>query len=480
MLTRLILLFIFSFGLRIYKLGEQLFFGFEQGRDALIAQNIYQLKDFVLTGPSSSIGGVFHGPYYYYLLALTYFLSSGNPLGGALFISIIGSLVPILIFFVARDFFKSTGWAQIAAVICIISFEYILYSRWLSNVSPAIPFVVLAFWMLWKNIEEKKDKFLLGFVLFASIASQFQIMLSIQFIFVFLLLTITRVVKLPNFKILILMLFIALFIYGPLILFDFRNQHITFNALSGFLFNGGGQKAEGCSTCSGFLVFTKEYLYHIQRAVININLVWLQILFIVLILFGFFNQNIKEGKKLLFLVSWILAPLPIILISPGNPQYYLISGLGWVLVTVSAIKFFWESKRLRSASFFIIFMIAISFISSFYKIDANRDIFFVTTQDDLNLKDQTDILNFIHADAKGQPYKFDAFTIPSLHSEGWQYLHRYYFPEDTPGNAKIIYIAIEKAVYPVWEEKWINDNGRSQLIFEKKFGLLRLQKREFF
>ena len=52
----IVLIFLFAFILRAYKIEDFLFFGYEQGRDALIVENIIYLKDFTLTGPSTSIG----------------------------------------------------------------------------------------------------------------------------------------------------------------------------------------------------------------------------------------------------------------------------------------------------------------------------------------------------------------------------------------------------------------------------------------
>ena len=108
----------------------------------------------------------------------------------------------------------------------------------------------------------------------------------------------------------------------------------------------------------------------------------------------------------------------------------------------------------------------------------NKDVFFRTSQDDLNYADQKAVLDFINKDSNNQSYRFISFTIPSLQPEGWDYLHKYFYPENKSEGAKLVYIVIEKHVYPVWENKWINDLGKTKLVFEKKFGLLRLQKRE--
>ena len=103
--------------MRLIKIQDHLFFGFEQGRDLQIIQRIYQIKDFVLVGPSTSIGGVFHGPWYYYLLAIPLGLTSGNPLAASIFLIILGSFLPVVIYLLGRDLFGSKVWGVIAAVV---------------------------------------------------------------------------------------------------------------------------------------------------------------------------------------------------------------------------------------------------------------------------------------------------------------------------------------------------------------------------
>ena len=89
------------------------------------------------------------------------------------------------------------------------------------------------------------------------------------------------------------------------------------------------------------------------------------------------------------------------------------------------------------------------------------------------------MIDYLHQDIGSDPYRFEAFTLPYLHPEGWHYLNEHYYKDKkpTPG-AKTIYIAIEQNVAPFWEKKWIEDYGKTNLIWEKTFGLLRLQKRE--
>lgn len=473
----LIFLFIIGFIIRLYKLSDNLFFGYEQGRDAEIIKGIYSFKHFVLTGPSTSIGGVFHGPWYYYIMAVPYDLSLGNPQVAAYFLVILGSLVPIVIYFLAKDFFKSKSWAAFAGILTVFSYEYILYSRWLSNVSPAPLFIALAFLFLWKyNCSNKFFHFLL-FVISASLASLFQMILSFQFIFVFLFLLIFKLSKVPSFKFLIFSVLSVVLLFAPLIIFDFRNQHIS--SLSLWKFAVGSNTDKHQNIILGIVQYWQQIEAHFANSLININSIYFQIIILGIILGAFFFLLKKKEnyQKVLFIICWLSMSLILIFISPGNPQYYVGIGLGWILAFSMATRFFWEKKDLRVIAFVLIVLFVIGLGNTLKDLTNNDNVFFRTIQDDLNLSDQKKIVNFIHKDSKGSPYRLIAFTIPYLQPEGWDYLHGYFYPRDREDGAKLVYIVIEKHVAPVWEERWIKDLGASELINEQYFGKIRIQKR---
>lgn len=95
----------------------------------------------------------------------------------------------------------------------------------------------------------------------------------------------------------------------------------------------------------------------------------------------------------------------------------------------------------------------------------------------LDTTDQKALIDFMHNDAEVKPYRFESFTVPFLHSEGWQYLHEYYYPHEESKHAKLIYIAIEKNIPQFWQEKWLEDLGKTEIVFKKQFGQIHLQKR---
>ena len=62
------LILLFSAFLRLYKIEDYMTFLGDQGRDVLIVYNILH-GHLTLLGPTSSVGGFFLGPFYYYFMA---------------------------------------------------------------------------------------------------------------------------------------------------------------------------------------------------------------------------------------------------------------------------------------------------------------------------------------------------------------------------------------------------------------------------
>jgi len=283
------LIFFVSVLVRFYKLPKYLFFGFEQGRDAQITQNIYQLKQFTLIGPKTDLSGVFHGPWYYYLMTVPYAVSRGNPLAASFFLVLLSSFVGIIMYFLIMQVLKSKYFAVLAGFASAFSFEFIVYSRWLSNVTLTVPFIALAFLALWKYSVSKKSFWLVLSVAFAAFASQFEIILIFQFVFVYFLLLLLRIIKFPNLKTLFLCLAVFLFVFSPLIIFEFRHDHIIFKSLVGYAI-GGQTKGVIRGTVLDSLFFYQLKLFTvIRKAIFLPDFIWAQIGFFLIFLFGLFK-----------------------------------------------------------------------------------------------------------------------------------------------------------------------------------------------
>src|SRR3990167_6348382 len=89
----LIIIFICAIFLRFYRLADFAMFLSDQGRDAIIIKRIITLEHLPAIGAPSSLGGVYLGPFYYYLISPFLLLFNFNPVGlafGVAFLSMVG------------------------------------------------------------------------------------------------------------------------------------------------------------------------------------------------------------------------------------------------------------------------------------------------------------------------------------------------------------------------------------------------------
>lgn len=98
------------FFLRLYRLPEYLMFLSDQGRDAIVLKRLVTLEKLVFVGPTTSIGNVFTGPFYYYLVAPFMLLWGLHPVGPAYGIALINSIGLVAVFLYLQKLFgKSIG-----------------------------------------------------------------------------------------------------------------------------------------------------------------------------------------------------------------------------------------------------------------------------------------------------------------------------------------------------------------------------------
>lgn len=477
-----VLLFLFSFLIRQFALSDYLFFGFEQGRDAYVAQDIYTLKHFPFSGPKTDLDGVFHGSFYYYLIAVPYFLFHGNPLAVATMLVIIGSFVPIVLFFFIWNITKSRKWSIVAGILGAISYELIIFSRWLSNVSPAMLFSTLSFFFLWLYAEKKSIWLFVGSTLMAALAMQCEIILLPLYIFTFILLLVLRIIPAPKRKVLLAGIVAATLVFLPLILFTAKNREITIRSVSTYFSDGEGGKSV-VNMKNSIRSYAKQNGILVRRSVIytqDNRVLFPAIAIISIGIFLYMRSGKKEKNVAVFLLLWLFMSAPLVLLSDlaGLSQAYVGIAPSLVLLTTLSLYQLSKQKRTKILAGLLILCILISANKVVYSLTTNSDVFYKTIQDDMNYADQKSVLTWIHNDSAQIPYRMDAYTIPYFQSHGWQYLHAYYFPQDTSRDARVIYVIIEEKVDPFWRDMWISDLGETTLLTELRVGRLRVQKRQ--
>lgn len=241
----LILCFILAIGafFRLYKINQYMTFLGDEGRDVIIVRRLLVEGHPPLIGPGTSIGNMYLGPFYYYMMAPALLLANFSPVGPAFQIALLGVVTIWFVWYVGRLWFnKAVG--IVASLLYAISPTVIIYSRssWNPNIMPF--FALLSVYSIWKVWHDHKFNWLLvlGFAFAAVLQSHYLGLLLVPTLFIFWILTIRNLKlsgrwKPENGNFLKKSLFSFLIFLGlmsPLFFFDLRHNWINTKAFYSF------------------------------------------------------------------------------------------------------------------------------------------------------------------------------------------------------------------------------------------------------
>jgi 4-amino-4-deoxy-L-arabinose transferase-like glycosyltransferase len=238
--------------LRLYRISEYMTFLGDEGRDAIIVRRLLVNFDPILIGPGTSIGNMYLGPLYYYLMAPALLFANFSPVGPSIMVAILSIATIWLVWFIAREWFpkeksKENGLkslnigALFAALLYAIAPVVIVYSRssWNPNVMPF--FALLAVYSIWKVWQDKKYNWLVitGISAAFILQSHYLGLLLLPVLGLFWALTWLNNKKTKSkdkifLKRTLLAGIIFAFLMSPLLIFDIRHGWINFQAMETF------------------------------------------------------------------------------------------------------------------------------------------------------------------------------------------------------------------------------------------------------
>lgn len=196
----------------------------DQGRDIIIIRDFLKNGNLFFIGPQTSIGNMYLGPFYYYLIAPALLLANYNPAGPAIFIALLSVATTYLIYFVSKKWFNPTA-AYLSAFLYAISPVAIKFANfsWNPNIMPFFALLFVYF------LTEKK-------YVYASLA--FIMCLNSHYL-ALILLPLAAIIWLKNYhsrliKPTIVAVFIFLLSLAPQVLFDLKHDGQNIKALSTF------------------------------------------------------------------------------------------------------------------------------------------------------------------------------------------------------------------------------------------------------
>ncbi len=241
-----ILIFLFiimlSAFLRFYKIDQYMTFLGDEGRDALVIKDLLVNHHIPAIGPPTSIGNMYNGPLYYYMMAVPMLVFWLNPASAAWMVALIGTATVGLVYYLSREWFGKVV-AAVAALMYAVSPVNIVYSRSSWNPNPAPFFAMLLMLGLYKAHQTKNYKwFILAFGAIAfAIQMHYLSLLLVPLVGILWLFEVYLIfIKKQKGQGFWLGTWGGVGLFGllmlPLVLFDLKHDFLNYKAFSAFFF----------------------------------------------------------------------------------------------------------------------------------------------------------------------------------------------------------------------------------------------------
>lgn len=417
----------FAIALRAQEtLSHNFLFLIDQGRDMMAVKNIVYDHHLTLIGPYTSLGGIFQGPLWYYLLAVPTIIAGGDPWGAVVLMFFISVLTCVLAYiFMYRLFGFKT--AIITFILFAVSPEAVAAATYSWNPHPNWLLVLVYFFSLY-FVSKNKQRYHL--ILWPVIALMFHFETALG---VFILLgTILYVSifhrdQIKN-KYFFLGLFLAGFFFLPQILFDIRHNFLmTKSAVAviagedkGLIVKGEVYKYKDIviSHLSTFVIHFRSAF--IQDGIYKDSPTYLFIILFVTFLISIKNKQFKKEEyffiKTLFKISAIIFAL--MLFYPFPIRSWFLTGFQVLYILIAGLLL---GKLLgNSLGKCILLGLLVVFL-----INATNKLGKLYLHPDYGgvakVKGKIDAIDYIYKDANGKPFGLFFFT-PPVYTFNYDYL----------------------------------------------------------
>ncbi|MCL5091122.1 MAG: glycosyltransferase family 39 protein, partial [Patescibacteria group bacterium] len=425
---------------------QNIYFGYDQSRDATVSQEIYKNHDLKIIGPSAGKDGLFHGPLYWYLIGPLYLFSRGNPAYVLGFISLINAAGVFLIYFLAKKIFgEKVGLCS--ALLYAFSFSESQYALYFANPAPAV-LSMMIFYLGWAILIFQKKPL-------AWILVGLGLGLSIQFEF-FLIYLFSSAIILP-------------LVFWPEVKQGLKPKYLFLGFLSLFL------------TMFSFILAEVKYGFRTTRTLLSVFLPKTEVgiklptssflgrlgmeiyydvfnfwpslreisAFALILTIVFLAIKVKTLRKaFIFILIWIVSNYFLDFFGP--PQLYYV-GIGLAIPVIFLLAYFltilWQKQKFFSLALLVLFIFAnLNLMKKYNPMGPVMDLY---VQKGMLLRDEVKVIDKIYKEANGKKFTVNALTMPYKIKTTWAYLFNWYgrqkygyVPfwggEDVPGYAGVM------------------------------------------
>ena len=447
--------------------NKNFLFGFDQGRDYLAVKNI--VVDHKLTLIGSEIGagvagfrGIFHGPFYYYLLAFPFLIFSGDPYGGMVLMFVLSIATVILGYMIGRKLF-SASVGLLTACILAVSPPFISYARFIWNSNPAPLFILCAFYSIFLFTKKGKTKYLFWGSFLSSFVYNFQLAMAIP-LFLTLIIYCIFILKLKRIKQYVVLLLGIVLAFSPMLFFEIRHGFQAINGILIYIFS----HPETATTQTFWILLLRDHLLAFFNNFLltfpqQVIIPSISIIAIIPAIFYFVIKEKDKQRKQFTLYLLLLIPITFVVLGFLRNfvyNYYLIHlNLAYIFLAVFAIIAIFK-KRHKMVNGFIIIYIAILLLSSIF---SNIKTFYYDITDYGGIhkvRGKIDAIDHIYKNANGEQFGLLVFS-PPIYIYPYDYLISWYGKKKygyVPHQEKkgLVYLLIEKDTSKPWSyQGWL-------------------------
>jgi len=488
---------LFGYYLRVMFLPVgALTFGYDQARDAYVAQEIVA-GDMKILGPPASTQGLYHGVFYYYFLASAYAVSK-SPIVAAYWTAAFNVIGVVLVYFLALLMTKKKLAGYMAAFLFAISFESTQYAIWLSNPTLGawtVPMIYLGLWLwLWEG--KPWGVVLAGLGLGLSI--QAEIFLVYHLVPVTIWVWVFRK-KWPVREFFNFIITLGLTLSTMVLVevkFGFKGVGGVANLLS------SGESVSHGKSLGDFIILFLNQLGRVYAHNSYPGNVGYGAMFVLgLLMYALMTWDKKKLTWEPFLGTWLLAHITVASVG-GTSTPFLLVGIGpavSVLLGVYLAKW-WDKQKM--IAIIVLAVMIYGNLSMIMKENHHGQTIF-SIQSDMTIDNHEAALNYIYSESGREPFSVNTITSPLWVNTVWSYMfnwygveHYGYLPEwhgrDQVGRlgnnlamvneeTKLYFLISEplQGIPPKFvEETYQTEDGVSKLVEEVKFDQVTVQKRE--
>lgn len=425
-----------AFFLAAIPLPKQLFFYFDQARDAFSAYGIWHNFHLPILGPMTDIPGLFHGVFWYYFLAIPYFLGNNNFYFTGYFLLILCFLTLPICGYLTHKLFNNFFITATALVLYAFSPLFQISTRWVSN--PVLSLLVTPFLLLflWKYISRQnvKDAVLLGLFYGLLIQSNF------AFVFFLLLLSVYWLTFRLKFRIGEIISFtIGLLIsLSSYIIAEVKFHGRGIIALIDYI------KTSHSSPSAPFALpvnIANKYLDSLSVSILPFSTLFIILILLVgtlILLKKILSKSLKADKKpVLFLAIWQLNVILFELFNTGisRSMFVFLPSL-LPLIILGSYLLYITVKRPLLLYFVIIVIVCFQIGINLSWIE--RTLNPLTVQLGMTYANELKIVDYTYSASNYKKFTINTITNPLYIDTTWAYLYQFY------GNNKYHYL-------PYWD-----------------------------